>query len=62
MTTGDGKTTPITGEDEVEATVNTMEALLDRIGERDPDDPDRMTFTFDENGQVVWLHVPETLR
>lgn len=58
MTTGDGKTTPITGEDEVEATVNTMEALLDHMDERDPDDPNRATFTFDENGQLVQTSGP----
>ena len=46
-------------EDEVQGTVNAMEALLDRMEHRDSNDPNRKTFTFDEDGNLEPADGPE---
>ena len=62
MTTqGDGKNTPITGEDEVQTATNTMEGPVPRIESRGPNDPNLVSFIFEEEGSITWVRSgPET--
>ena len=59
MTTDDDKTTPVVGEDEVEATVRSAQALIDRMDKLDPNDPSMTTFSLDEDGRVIHISGPE---